>query len=140
MTTDRKNEIEALMKECSDLISAYRSARRCHFDTETISVEKDFICSQLRDRAIEASEFCEVIYNCQVPETDNSYDTYAEVLASAGYTTDEVWDYSLETSEIDEALKIDENYDDLDIEELKYVPVHFVDLADDYYRLCEVGQ
>lgn len=134
-TMARMHRIEEILNETDDKIKAFKSDIRDCNDPESINVYKETLCAWLIDHAITGSDLCWVVYDCIVPETDNSYDTYEEVLSSKGLSTGDVWDYEISPSELDEALKL---FDDEDDDKL-FVAVHFIDLAKDYYRLCEIN-
>lgn len=134
-TMARMHRIEEILNETDDKIKAFKSDIRNCSDSESIGVYKETLCAWLIDHAITGSDLCWVVYDCIVPETDNSYDTYEEVLNSKGLSTGDVWDYEISPSELDEALKL---FDD-EVDDKLFVAVHFIDLAKDYYRLCEIN-
>lgn len=134
-TMARMHRIEEILNETDDKIKAFKSDIRDCNDSESISVYKETLCAWLIDHAIMGSDLCWVVYDCIVPETDNSYDTYEEVLSSKGLSSSDVWDYEISPSELDEALKL---FDEDDGDTL-FVAVHFIDLDKDYYRLCEIN-
>ena len=136
MTVVRMQEIEAMIDELQEYISSVRNDVQNTQDSESISVYKEALCYWMITHAIPASELCEAIYHCTVPETDNSYDTYEEVLGANGLSTGDVWDFDITPSEISECLKLDEDIDEDN--EVRVCPVHFIDLDKDYYRLCEI--
>jgi len=135
-TMARMHRIEEILNETDDKIKAFKSDIRDCNDPESINVYKETLCAWLIDHAITGSDLCWVVYDCIVPETDNSYDTYEEVLSSKGLSTGDVWDYEISPSELDEALKL---FDDDEDADRLFVAVHFIDLAKDYYRLCEIN-
>ena len=130
----RMHRAEAIINDTNDKIKLFKSDIRNCSDSASIDLLKQAMCAWLIDHAITGSDLCWVVYDCIVPETDNSYDTYEEVLSSKGLSTGDVWDYEISPSELDEALKL---FDDEDDDKL-FVAVHFIDLAKDYYRLCEI--
>ena len=132
----RMHRAEAIINDTNDKIKLFKSEIRNCSNSVSIDLLKRAMCAWLIDHAITGFDLCRVVYGCIIPETDNSYDTYEEVLGSKGLSTGDVWDYEISPSELDEALKL---FDDDEDDDTLFVAVHFTDLAKDYYRLCEIN-